>query len=480
MRIPRLRLVTAGALVAASMPPWGWWPLAFVGCAAYATVAAGAGRRAPFRTAMWWAAGWFVPSLAWMWFLTVPGYVLVVLIFGALHGTAAVLAAAVGRASDAHRRPALVIGHTLAETVRLSAPFGGVPLATMALSQSQSPLAHLAGTGGVVLVTLAVFALSFAEHRLRVAAALAALFVLALPFDSTRHVGSATYALVQGGGEQGTHVGDVDPRDVFEAHLAATRTITPRADRTAVVWPENVINITGDGTFAASRERDEIAAEARRLGVPFVVGITEDTGDGRFTNAQVVVQPDGSITDRYDKKRRVPFGEYMPMRSILDSLGAPVELVPRDAVPGTAPGHLDVDGVRMAVAISWEVFFGGRVNEGIDGGAQVIVNPTNGSSYTWTILQTQQVASSRIRAREQGRWVLQVAPTGFSAFVSPDGEVLERTGISERRVIERTVDLHTGRTPYSRLGNAPYIWALVAALGFLLLRARGANRRGRS
>jgi apolipoprotein N-acyltransferase len=267
---------------------------------------------------------------------------------------------------------------------------------------------------------------------------------------------------------------------VFEAHLATTRTITPRADRTAVVWPENVINITGDGTFAASRERDEIAAEARRLGVPFVVGITEDTGDGRFTNAQVVVQPDGSVTDRYDKKRRVPFGEYMPMRSILDSLGAPVELVPRDAVPGTAPGHLDVDGVRMAVAISWEVFFGGRVNEGIDGGAQVIVNPTNGSSYTWTILQTQQVASSRIRAREQGRWVLQVAPTGFSAFVSPDGEVLERTGISERRVIERTVDLHTGRTPYSRLGNAPYIWALLAALGFLLLRARGANRRGRS
>ncbi|NBU16004.1 MAG: hypothetical protein EBS48_03150, partial [Actinobacteria bacterium] len=182
MRIPRLRLVAAGALVAASMPPWGWWPLAFVGCAAYATVAAGAGRKAPFRTAMWWAAGWFVPSLAWMWFLTVPGYFLVVLIFGALHGTAAVLAAAVGRASDAHRRPALVIGHTLAETVRLSAPFGGVPLATMALSQSQSPLAHLAGTGGVVLVTLAVFALSFAEHRLRVAAALAALLMLALPF----------------------------------------------------------------------------------------------------------------------------------------------------------------------------------------------------------------------------------------------------------------------------------------------------------
>jgi apolipoprotein N-acyltransferase len=134
----------------------------------------------------------------------------------------------------------------------------------------------------------------------------------------------------------------------------------------------------------------------------------------------------------------------------------------------------------MGVAISWEVFFGGRVNEGVDGGASVIVNPTNGSSYTWTILQAQQVASSRTRAREQGRWVLQVAPTGFSAFVSPDGEVFDRTGVSEQRVIERTVDLRTGRTPYSRLGNAPYIWGLLAALAALSLRARGANRRGRS
>jgi len=480
VRPPRLRLLAAGALVAASMPPWGWWPLAFVGCAVYAGVAANEGRRAPFRTAVWWAAGWFVPSLAWMWFLTVPGYVLVVLIFAALHGAAAAVAAAVGRVSNGHHLAALVVCHTLAETVRLSAPFGGVPLATMAHSQSQSPLAALAGTGGVILITLAVFALSFLGHRLRTAAVLAAVVLVSVPFDTTHHSGEATYALVQGGGEQGTHVGDVPPRDVFLAHLAATRSIQPDASRTAVVWPENVINITGRGAFTTSREHAEIAAEARRLGVPFVVGITEDAGSGAFTNAQVVVQPDGTVSDRYDKKRRVPFGEYMPMRSLLGSLGAPVDLVPRDAVAGTTPAHVDAQGIRMAVAISWEVFFGGRVNEGIDGGGRVIVNPTNGSSYTWTILQTQQVASSRIRAREQGRWVLQVAPTGFSAFVSPDGEVLDRTAVGEQRVIERTVDLHSGRTPYSRTGNAPYIWGLLTALAVLMLRARGANRRGRS
>ena len=480
MRPSRARLLFAGALVAFSMPPWGWWPLAIIGCAMYANVAVHGGRRAPFRSAMWWALGWFVPSLAWMWFLTVPGYAIVCVLFAAFHGAAAVIANLIGRASDAHHRTALAVTHTFAEVLRLSFPFGGVPLATLAISQSQSPFARFAGAGGVILITFMVLLFSFSDRRLRVAVAGAVMLLVAVPLDSTRHDGDATYALVQGGGRQGTHVGDVDPRDVFLAHLAATRMIPLNTGLTAVIWPENVVNITGHGTFSGSRELTEISAEARRLGVPFVVGITEDAGDNSFTNAQVVVQPDGSVTDRYDKKRRVPFGEYMPMRSLLGSLGAPVDLVPRDAVPGTTPGFVDVAGTRMSVAISWEIFFGGRVNEGVAEGGRIIVNPTNGSSYTWTILQTQQLASSRLRAREQGRWVLQVAPTGFTAFVSPGGDVHQRTAISEQKVITRTVQLRSGRTVYSRTGNAPYILGLLLLLAWVMRRAARANRKGRS
>lgn len=91
--------------------------------------------------------------------------------------------------------------------------------------------------------------------------------------------------------------------------------------------------------------------------------------------------------------------------------------------------------------------FGGRVNEGVVDGATFIINPTNGSSYTWTILQSQQIASSRLRALEQGRWVVQVSPTGFSAFVGPDGAVYDRTGITNRTISEHQISLRTGRTP---------------------------------
>jgi apolipoprotein N-acyltransferase len=89
------------------------------------------------------------------------------------------------------------------------------------------------------------------------------------------------------------------------------------------------------------------------------------------------------------------------------------------------------------------------------------------------VLQSQQVASSRLRAIETNRWVVQVAPTGFSAFVSPDGKVSARSGVSEQRVATHTVELREGRTPYNRLGDLPFVAAAVAGL-FVLW---GADRR---
>jgi apolipoprotein N-acyltransferase len=236
-----------------------------------------------------------------------------------------------------------------------------------------------------------------------------------------------------------------------------------------VVWPENVIDVDD---FYSSVEREEIATEATRLSAPFVVGITEDVDRRYFTNAQVVVNVDGTLADRYDKVRRVPFGEFVPLRGLLESLGAPVDRIPRDAQAGDTPASLRVGDTTAGVVISWEVFFSGRANEGIERDATFIINPTNGSSYTGTILQTQQIASSRLRAIEQDRWLVQVAPTGFSAFIAPDGTVYDRTGVSEQKVIVREIPLRAGRTLYSRLGDLPLIAAIVALLLALLYSAR--------
>jgi apolipoprotein N-acyltransferase len=106
-----------------------------------------------------------------------------------------------------------------------------------------------------------------------------------------------------------------------------------------------------------------------------------------------------------------------------------------------------------------------------------MLNPTNGSSYTGTVLQTQQVASSRLRALEQGRWEAQVAPTGFSAFITDEGEVLDRTGISEQAVLVREVPLREGRTIYSYLGELPFVIAALAVVVLGVLLGRWDERR---
>lgn len=486
----------AGFCVALSLPPWGFWPLAFVGIALFEVALGEAPTgRERFVRGLVFGIGWLFPGMGWMWFLTAPGYVVAGLLFAALHGLAAFVAP-IG--------PWRVIGrpaaHAVVEALRLAVPFGGVPLATIAIGQAGGPLLGVARVGGVILLSWLVLQVGFAlagpsphvpamVRRRRAGAphgaigfGVAVVVLILAAVAPTGHDSGRTLRVtaVQGGGPQGTLAINSNSRDVVERHLAATASI-PAGSADLVVWPENVIDVA---VFADSPERAEVAAEAARIGAPFAVGITEDVapgqlgtdpdGRGGFLNAQVVVAPDGEVVSRYDKVRRVPFGEYMPLRSILAAVGAPVDQVPRDAVAGSGPAVLDLpDSTRMAVVISWEVFFGSRARDGVRNGGELVLNPTNGSSYTGTILQTQQVASSRLRAVESGRWVVQVAPTGFSAFVDPDGTVIDRTGVSQQAVISHTVTLREGSTWYTTLGNAPF---LVAALAVTVLSIVAARR----
>jgi len=491
MKKQNLVAIIAGLLVAFSLPPWGWWPLAYVGVALFATCRPNS-NRARFMFGTMFALAWLAPGMAWMWFLTAPGYVIAALLFSALHGVAAMITGAV---TDQRKHRAIVgpLAHTLAEALRFSFPFGGVPLATLAISQAASPIGPIVRVGGPLLLTYVVLQIGFLLANLRdtkmpqrtVHVLLIAFVVLAvLPVAGSiaphgHDIGrSLNIAAVQGGGPQGTLAINTNSRDVVTRHLDATRTISgvsTASDKQLdlVIWPENVIDVS---SFSSSVERAEVAAEAARLNAPFLVGITEDLDNRYFTNAQVVVNTDGSLGDRYDKVRRVPFGEFVPMRGLLEAVGAPVDRIPRDAMAGHDTAILRAADTTIAVVISWEVFFAGRANEGIERGATLLVNPTNGSSYTGTILQTQQIASSRLRALETGRWLVQVSPTGFSAFVSPSGQVFDRTGVSEQHVITRDVQLRSGRTIYSYLGDLPFILIMSASLIALLIVGRRKTR----
>ena len=488
--VARLAMAAGGGLlIALSLPPWGFWPLAFGGVMMFESSLKGStSRRQRAVRGLLFGLPWMAIGMAWMWYLTKPGYVVVALLFAGLHALAAAIAP-----TGPWRTIGRPAAHTLAEIIRMLVPFGGVPLATLGISQAGGPLLGVARFGGVILLTWIVFQVGFAlagpapavpkmvarrrssvrgqPHGVVALVSIVVVIVLSgfAPEGHNLDAEPITIAAVQGGGRQGTSALDVPSAQVTKAHLDATATIAADADLDLVVWPENGIDVDRQ-TFDGSDEQQAVAEQARRLDVPFAVGVTEDSEfanhprSDRFVNAQVIVLPDGSVGERYEKIRRVPFGEYVPMRGLLETLGAPLERVAGDAMSGSDPAVIGLpDGTTLGVMISWEVFFGDRGRAAAD--ADILINPTNGASYTGTILQTQQIASSRLRAVETGRWVVQVSPTGFSAFVSPDGQVLQRTGVSERRVITLDVPRRSGSTWYRRLGDWPFVVLAVILLG---------------
>jgi apolipoprotein N-acyltransferase len=468
----------AGLCIAASLPPWGWWPLAFVGIALTDRVLAGKPWRTRFLRMWVVAAFWLFPATLWMIDLTPPGYVFAQAAAAAMFGLAAAAVPANGNA----RRVGLVGAITLAEIVRWSWPFGGVPLATLAMGQAASPLAPVVRTlGSLLLVALTVIvglALAAAlERSWRAVGASVAIVVLCIGwagFAPRGHVVRAIdIAVVQGGGKQRTRANPEDNPLVFARHVDATRSIDRPVD--LVVWPENVVNpramYINEPKSPKYLYADDAAATladlARTLHTTIIPGWFYAIDETQTVNYSEVVTPDGITTDRYDKVRMVPFGEFVPLRSLLDTLGV-TGLPPRDARPGTKPAVLDTPVGRVGVSISWEIFFDHRARDAIGNGGQLLLNPTNGASYWLTILQTQQVASSRLRALETGRWVVQAAPTGFSAVISPDGTVRQRTSVSEEKVLYDTVEMREGLTLATRLGA----WPMLVIAGLLLAGAQ--------
>ncbi len=474
---PSAAAVLSGAAVAASLPPWGWWPLALVGLAGWEALLAGQRALVRARRTWWFAIGWLAPCLVWMWQFSVPGSILV-LVWFATYPALAVLALP-GPPGDRWRGLGLAGALTAAEALRGRFPFGGMPMASLALGQAGGPLASLGRVGGPLLITWVTALIGTNARRIlrgaarlhtsgtpQVARAVSATMVVlglgavtVVAPSGTATGRTAAVAIVQGGGPVGTRAVHTRAQLVLDRALAETEAISGHPD--LVVWPENVVNVA---EFSTSAALHDIAAQAQRLGAAFSVGITENAPDPhQFLNAQVVVDPDGTVISRYDKKIRVPFGEYIPWRALLGALGISVATVPRDAVPGTTPAVLDTPVGTVGVMISWEDFFASRAREAVRHGGEVLINPTNDSSYRGTIVQTEQLAASRLRAIETGRWVVQVSPTGFSAFVSPSGRIWDRTAQSVATWKIRTIELRQGWTWYTRLGDGPILAVIVAA-----------------
>jgi len=450
----------AGLLVAASLPPWGWWPLGIAGAAVLVATLGGHGWQRRALLGGVFGVAQFIVGLWWMREFTVPGYILCSLLEASFFAAAA----AVVHPRRLWTFPAALV---LAEAARGHWPLGGLPLGGAALGQVGGPLAPAARLGGELLIVGLVAAAGvavvlLARRHWRAAAVAVGVIVAAALGGVSAPSGDANGTMrvvaVQGGGVRGYRAVERDPADAFDAQDRATARVRPPLD--VLLWPEDVVDVTRlDGSAEAVR----LSATARGLGATVVAGVVEDDGATQFRNAVVAWAPSGAIVARYDKVHRVPFGEYIPARGLVRHFGD-ISAVPRDARPGHGPGILRTPAGRLGVMVSYEVFFADRARSATRAHGRVLLVPTNASSFRTSQVPGQELAAARLRAIETGRTTVQAAPTGYTAVVSHAGDVVLRSGLGRQAIVRSTVVLRRGSTPATRLGPWP-----VALLALVLL-----------
>ncbi|MEA2433170.1 MAG: apolipoprotein N-acyltransferase [Actinomycetota bacterium] len=216
-----------------------------------------------------------------------------------------------------------------------------------------------------------------------------------------------------------------------------------------VVWPESSVglDIRRDPTAES-----EVEQAASAVGVPMIVGGNTDLDEARYQVVAFQVEPGRGVTDVYVKTHLVPFGEYVPGRGLLDWIPM-LDQVPRDAVAGSEHNVFDIDGAKVATVLSFEGDFGDLVRKPIAGGGRLLVVATNTSTWGNTWASAQHEAFSQVRAAENGVWVVHAALSGISAFVQPDGTVVDETELWTATTMTHDVRLAESITLYARVGD---------------------------
>lgn len=493
-RIPKSVALGAGLVSALGFAPLDWWPLTLA-CLALLLhlVSEASNLRGALARGYWFGVGHFVVGLNWIagafqyqdampkWL----GWIAVILLslyLAVYPAMAAGLAWRWGKGRPSSFALVFAAGWVVTEYLRATmfTGFAWNPLGAALVPLGALPhLSEQIGTYGLSGIAMLAAGAALALARRHWGFALPVLLPLTvLSFiPKTIPVSNPADAPVQplirivqpNIGQQDKHEKAFDKVN-FEKLAGLTG--APGREPRLILWPEAAVpDFLEEEEWA--RERLAALIGPRDMLVTGGVALVEDR-DGYVVgarNSSFVLTPGAEIIARYDKSHLVPYGEYLPMRPFLSAIGLS-RLVPGDLDfwPGPGPQSSGVPGFgRMGVQICYEIIFSGHVIDR-NNRPDFLFNPSNDAWFgSWG--PPQHLAQARLRAIEEGIPVVRSTPTGISAVIDADGNLLHRLPYRKAGYIETRLPPTHPPTLFARFGNilslgcAFFLGALGIALG---------------
>ncbi len=497
--------ILLGLVTATAMPPLNLVPVLVIGFPGLIWLIDGARTRRQAAGDGWrFAFGFFVPVLYWT---TLSLFVDIaqfwVLVPFALFGLPAFLAlgpaaaAAIARSVPAagnNRILVFVATYSALDWGRGHAPFGGFPWALMGYAWSADALPLLAvlqstalfGIYGLTLVTVLVACLparlghAGAPRALRLSPAIGLVPLAALALWGGLRLAHGPDPLLPGAKirivqPDNPQLAEWSPRVAAQdAVRLLTLAVQPGGHQVAAqIWPEAAI----DFFINRDSEAREAVGRAAPTGGVVLFGTMRagDHGDEAW-NSVAAVDATGRLLATYDKVHLVPFGEYVPLRSILRFSQIVTQRL--DFATGPGPSTLVLPNLPpVSPIICYEAIFPHAVVDEANRPGW-IVNVTNDAWFGTSIGPRQHFAITRVRAVEEGLPLVRAGNSGISAIIDPHGRVLSRIELGQRGILDGVLPRALPRaTAYARHGDAIYAAMLLALLIAVRLNSRRIRAR---
>ena len=245
-----------------------------------------------------------------------------------------------------------------------------------------------------------------------------------------------------------------------------------KAGQKIMIWPEAAIAVDIERQPSLRTILAKMIPERSFL----IAGLLRfDRAKNHAFNSVYLITDQGRLQQVYDKNHLVPYGEYLPFQSFLESLGLRQLAGRRGGYSeGQARNLLHHQGSpRFAPLICYEIIFAREV-PGTKTRPDGLINVTNDGWYGLSTGPHQHFDLSRLRAIEQGLPVLRAANTGISAIIDPYGRIIAQQELGSQGVIRAAFPPPLSPTFYARWGD--WIFIILLALATLAIISQRYNQ----